>query len=64
MDQETRYQRVARLQHERQTAREARWAVAHRKRARKARSIENDSGPGYFRDPDGLDRDNLGASHD
>ena len=64
---ETRYQRIAREQRERQEARAKRMAAASRKpRHRKCEgpSYMHDSGPGFFRDPDGYDRDNLGESPD
>jgi hypothetical protein len=68
MSEETRYQRIAREQAERQAAREKRMKAASKPRRKRSRSYGpsymHDTGPGFFRDPDGLDRDNLGASPD
>ena len=64
---ETRYQRVAREQRERQAARATRMNNKTKKPKRKhvnPNAWHNDSGPAFPRDPDGMDRDNLGASQD
>jgi hypothetical protein len=61
---ETRYQRIAREQAERQTARAARLAQADRAaRAAKRRKPVQTDNPARI-DPDGLWRDNLGHSPD
>ena len=60
---ETRYQRVAREQAERQAARLKRMKARRRKQSY-GPSYMNDTGPGFHRDVDGRDRDDLGASPD
>ena len=55
--------RIGREQRERKLAREQAAKPAKRRR-KKPDAWHNDSGPAFFRDPDGLDRDNLGVSED
>lgn len=67
MATETRYQRIAREQAERQAARAKRMEAAQPKRQRSKKRSGDwyiSSGAGFFRDVDGYDRDNLGMSPD
>lgn len=65
MTTETHYQRIAREQAERQAARaEQRRSKRRRRHNYGGPSYTHNSGPSFPRDPDGLDRDDLGLSPD